>query len=128
MGILDKLLAMDATQLVKKESKEFEVTRLSELLGEPFIVTISPLSAKQVEYIGEVSKGDMDIKRNTVVEACKIDGKKFTDDEIMNKFGEFTGNNVVGKLFNAGEISALYAEVSKLSGYNLDAIKEIVKK
>jgi hypothetical protein len=63
-----------------------------------------------------------------VGEACRIDGKKFTDDDIMSKFGEFSGNNVVGKLFNAGEISALYEEVSKLSGYNLDAVKEIVKK
>lgn len=128
MGILDKLLAMDATQLVKKESKEFEVTRLSEIFGEPFIVTVSPLSGAQVEHISEISKGDLDIKRNTVVEACKVEGKKFTEKEWLDKLGEFSGNNVVNKLFEAGEISALYVEISKLSGYNMDAIKEIVKK
>lgn len=122
MSIIDKLLETDVKKLERK-AKEYEVKRLSEAIGEKFIVTIKPLSSEQVHHISEVSKGNE--RENAILEACKIEGKKFSDKELLNKFGCISGVDVINKLLLPGEINAIYLIINEISGYSIDVVEEI---
>lgn len=125
MSVLDLLLETDQKKLEIKFSKEFEVKRLSEKIGSPFIVTCSPLTNEQLAYLAEISKNNTEIKVNTVLECCKIDGKKIASKELLEKFKVATPNDLVEKLFLPGEIYKLYETVNSMSGYGEGVIEEI---
>lgn len=124
MSIIDKLLELDIKKL-DRQSKEFEVKRLSGILQEKFIITCKPLSSNQVAHIGEISKNIGEIRVNSILEACRVEGKKFSDKELISKFNAVSGADVITKLFLAGEIYELHDTISKLSGYNGDVVEEV---
>lgn len=123
MSIFDKLMETDAEKLQQKESKEVEVTRLSRLLGEPFILTCSTLTREQIKHVGET--GGKDERIAAILESCRLDGHKLTDKALLDKFGVVSGKEVVSKLFRSGEISSIYQTISNLSGYATDAVKAV---
>ncbi len=125
MSILDLLLETDEKKLKINNSKDYEVKRLSNVLGQKFIVNCKPLTNEQVAHIGEVSKDNTELKLNAVIEACRIEGKKFSHKELMGKFKVLTPLELLNKLFLPGEIYELYDIVNKLSGYSKDAVEEI---
>lgn len=125
MNIFEKLLETDAEKISKREGKKVEVNRLTALLGEPFVVECRPLNSEQFEHIGEISKTNADIRENVVLEGCTIEGKKFNCKELLHKFQAVTGRDVLNKLFLIGELSVLYDNVNKISGYNNDTVTEI---
>ncbi|MBM6830017.1 hypothetical protein H9X85_10760 [Anaerotignum lactatifermentans] len=125
MSILDKLLETDLEKLQNKEKKTYEVKRLSEILGEPFLVTCKPLTQEQVAHIGEISKNDMDMHMNTILECCEVEGKPFSHESFTSKFGTPSGKEVVEKMFRAGEVWALYSVVNKMSGYGNNVLEEV---
>lgn len=131
MSILDLLLETDVEKLQMENQKDYEIKRLSKLLKqgkrveEKFIVTCKALTNEQTAYIGEISKNNTDIKLNAVIEACRIEGKKFNDKKLMDKFNVVTPIDLLNKLFLQGEIFELYNAVNELSGYSKDAVKEI---
>ena len=125
MGVFDRLLQTDAEKIGKRESKKMEIKRLSKLIGEPFIVTLTPLTSEQFSYIGEMSKNDTDIRCNAVLEACKIEKKKISCQELLDKFGVVTGREVLEKLFLVGEIGEIYNKISDMSGYGRKTVEEI---
>lgn len=125
MSILDKLLEVDIEKLQNREKRQYEVKRLSELFGEPFFVNCKPLSREQVIHIGEISGKKGDFQSNTVLEACDVEGKKFSSEGMLEKFGVVSGKEVVEKLFLPGEISALYDKVNEISGYGENAVEEV---
>lgn len=123
-NLIDLLLCKDIED-ISKIKKDVEITRLSRALGCEFIVTCNALTSEQLDYISDISKKSSDIKINTILEGCKIDGKKLVNAELIQKFGVDTPKELVEKLFLIGEIGKLYEEVSKLSGYGTDAVKEV---
>lgn len=123
MSIFDKLMETDAEKLQEKESQEVEITRLSKLLEEPFVLTCSTLTREQIRHIGET--GGEDEKIVAILESCRLDGRKLTDKALLDKFNVVSGKEVVGKLFRSGEISGLYQKISGLSGYAADAVKAV---
>ncbi len=123
MSIIDKLLQTDVNKL-EKQAKKFEVKRLSEVLGEPFVVTIKPLTMEQVSHVAEIAKNGNE-RELFIVEACKIEGKKFTDKELLDKFKCTSGAEVVRKLLQPGEIQAVYNIINDLSGYKIGVVEEI---
>lgn len=128
MGIFDLLLETDAKKLKASNSKDCEIKRLSDILGERFIVTCTPLTAEQIQYVGEVSKNNTEMKANIVLECCKLEGKSLKSKELLEKFGVPTPIDALHKLFLPGEIYTLYETVNQLSGYNKDAVKEVKKR
>ena len=72
MSILDKLLETDLKKLQNKEKKIYEVKRLSEIMGEPFLVTCKPLGHEQVMHLSEISKDDRDMRLNSILESCEV--------------------------------------------------------
>lgn len=125
MGIFEKLLETDPEKISKRETKKIEVKRLSELFGEPFVVECRPLNSEQLEHIGEISKTNAETRKNTVLEACRVEGKKFSCKELREKFGVVTGGDVLNQLFLLGEVSALYQTVSEMSGYGKNVVEEV---
>lgn len=125
MSIFDKLLETDVEKLQGKEKRQYEVKRLSNAIGEPFLVTCKPLSNEQVSHIGEISKKETDMRLNVVLEACSVEGKKFSSKELMDKLGALSGKEAVEKLFLPGEIYALFDFVQEISGYGRNAVEEI---
>lgn len=125
MSILDRLLETDIERFNEKNSKKYEIKRLSSIIGEKFIVECRALSSEQVAHIGEISKNNTDTKINAVLESCRIEGKKLNNTELLNKFNCVTGKDIIEKLFNVGEVFELYNVINDLSGYNRDAVKEI---
>lgn len=122
MSIIDKLLETDVKKL-ERQAKEYEIKRLSKAIGEKFIITIKPLSSEQVHHIGEISKGNE--RENAVLEACRIEGKKFSDKDLLSKFGCVSGIDLINKLLLPGEINAIYLIINEISGYSVDVVKEI---
>lgn len=123
MSIFDKLMETDAEKLQEKEKKEVEITRLSALLGEPFILTCSTLTREQIKHVGET--GGEDERIVAILESCRLEGRKLTDKALLDKFGVVSGKEVIGKLFRSGEISSIYQTISGLSGYAANAVKTI---
>ena len=127
MSILDLLLETDIDKLQNNNSKNYEIKRLSKILGEKFIVTCTLLTNEQMMHIAEISKTNIDIKLNAVLEACKIEGKKLNNEELMKKFNVVSAKELIGKLFLPGEVYELYNIINDLSGYGKDAVKEVKK-
>lgn len=127
MSILDLLLETDIDKLQNNNSKNYEIKRLTKILGEKFIVTCTLLTNEQMMHIGEISKTNFDIKLNAVLEACKIEGKKLNNEELMKKFNVVSAKELIGKLFLPGEVYELYNIINDLSGYGKDAVKEVKK-
>lgn len=127
MSILDLLLETDIDKLQNNNSKNYEIKRLSKILGEKFIVTCTLLTNEQMMHIAEISKTNIDIKLNAVLEACKIEGKKLNNEELMKKFNVVSAKELISKLFLPGEVYELYNIINDLSGYGKDAVKEVKK-
>lgn len=125
MSIIDLLLETDVEKLQAKHNKNYEIKRLSKVLGEKFIITCYPLTHEQVAHLGEISKTNTDMKLNAVLEACRIEGKRFNNKELMDKFGVVTPTDLLNKLFLPGELYELYEIINTLSGYSKDAVREV---
>lgn len=123
MSIFDRLMETDAAKLQEKEKKDVEISRLSALLGEPFLLTCSTLTREQIRHIGETSGEDDRIA--AILEGCRLEGKKLSDKAFLDKFGAVSGKEVVEKLFRGGEISGIYQALGDLSGYTADAVKAV---
>ncbi|OOB77428.1 MAG: hypothetical protein BEN18_10275 [Epulopiscium sp. Nuni2H_MBin001] len=125
MNIINLLLESDPDILEQNMSKDIEITRLSALFGQPFILTCLPLSQSQIQYISEVAKDHHTQKLYAVLEATKLDNKKFSDPIFREKFAVNKNLDVIEKLFLAGEIQAIYNEIQVISGFTVDAVREI---
>ncbi len=124
MSIFDRLLETDAEKLRKKETAELRIKRLSELFGEPFILTCSALTEDQFSHVAEISHTG-DFRSNILLEGCRIEGKKLSDAALLERLGVVSGKEAIKLLFNAGEISIIYKEIHRLSGYDEDAVEEV---
>ena len=106
MSIFDRLLETDAEKLQEKEKTELKIKRLSDIVGEPFVVTCAALTEDQMVHVSEISK-EGDFK------------------ELLNKLGVASGKDAIKALFSAGEISIIYSTINRLSGYDDDAVTEV---
>lgn len=125
MSILERLLETDEEKIKAEFGTRYEVKRLSQTLGEPFIVDCKPLTNEMVKHIGEISKNNVDTKLNAIYETCSIEGKRFNNNALMEKFKVSTGKELVQKLFLPGEVFAIYNFINEISGYSTDAITEV---
>lgn len=125
MNIIDLLLETDIEKLENANSQKCEIKRLSNALGQPFIVTCKPLTYEQIVHVGEISKTNSDMKLNIVLESCRVEDKRFNNKELMDKFKVVRPLDLLDKLFLPGEILKLYDVVNQISGYGRDSVKEI---
>lgn len=125
---IDLLLGADKDKF-KRKTKEIEIPRLSEVLGEPVILTCSSLTPTEYSYIQEELEVDADgnISTNDMQVMSVIKSvKELSSKELMGAFGAVTPKDLAEKLLLPGEISSIASEVLELSGFRDDAIREVV--
>nr|DAQ94879.1 MAG TPA: tail assembly chaperone protein [Caudoviricetes sp.] len=125
MNALERLLKADAAKVTEKPKKEIEIPRLSKILGEKFTVMVQALDTEllaeitenHTEYTksGKVKKSNnykigLDMVVNAVVEP------DFRDDRLLKHYSAATPNDLVAKLFLAGEIGKIAEVVTELCG------------
>lgn len=135
VNIIDLLLGSDIGE-IKLPTKDVEITRLSEVYGSPFILKVKALTPDKFEEIQDMSvkiKGkDADIDINLLQLFSVIEGVvddtgalMFKNKELMAKFKASTPKELIRKLLLSGEIAKIYSEISELSGFGDDAVKEV---
>lgn len=124
MSIIDSLLNLDQNKL-KKDKKQFEVTRLSEIIGEKFVIDVMPITNKQVENILEIAGEKEKVAPYYIVESCRIEGKKFTDKELLECYKCVKGTDLVNKLMLPGEVDSIYACIMEMSGYKKGSVETV---
>lgn len=130
MSKMDLLLKIDTTKLVKPE-KEVEITRLSEILGEKFTVTCQALTQDEMDSLQQnvsvSQEGKVDIDKNIQVETviAGVKDPEFTNQQVIEHFKAVNATEAVRNLLLPGEIQGVYTEITKLSGFGSDAVKEV---
>ena len=113
-------LLLEEEDLIDK-SKELEVTRLSKKLSKKFIINIKALSEEQINSCYDSKNEKLDF----ILESVTIENKSLKEKALMNKFGVKIARDVVGKIFNNGEIGWIYVEILKLNGLSGDTVIEL---
>lgn len=135
VNILDLLLGSDIGE-IKLPTKQVEITRLTETYGNPFIVTCKALTPERYEEVQDMAVNvqgkdvDLDVsllQLFVVIEGVVDDAGKslFKNKDLMAKFKAQTPKELVRKIFLSGEITNVYTEIAKLSGFGDDAVKEV---
>ena len=117
VNILDLLLGSDVGE-IKLPTKEVEITRLSQVYGAPFILTIKAITPAKFEEIQDMSidvKGkdaDIDITQLqlfTVIEGVvdATGAPMFKNKELMSKFKVSTPKDLVRAILLSGEIAKI---------------------
>lgn len=122
MNIIEILLSKNA----QKPTREFEIKRLSEIIGKPFIATVRALSYEELDGIQERA-GENSIKARsmTILMAVSFEGSKLS--EFKENAGVTTANEMVSRVFLPGEIKSLYNAVFDVSGFGVtDNVIEVV--
>lgn len=143
-NVLDLLLGADAG-VIKMPFRDVEISRLSEVFGEPFIVRCRALTQDDHEDLQDkaikIAGKDVDLDVNMLqlltviesVEAVTVDangknvsaGSLLKNMELVNKFKAHTPKELAKMLFLPGEIAKLYNTISQLSGFADGAVKEV---
>lgn len=135
VNILDLLLGSDVGE-IKLPTKEVEITRLTAVYGSPFILNVKALTPEKFEEIQDMSvdvKGkDADIDITQLQLFSVIEGvmdptgaPMFKNKDLMAKFKVSNPKDLVRKILLSGEIAKLYGEISELSGFGDNAVKEV---
>ena len=124
-NILQKLMKMDASKLSERPTKDYEVKRLSKLMGEPFVLKLQSIPA---DLYSDIQSDCIDIKKSsvdtidlyklqfrTIVEGVQEPNLK--DKDLMAHFNVKTPIDLVNKLFIPGEISDISAQITSLCGF-----------
>lgn len=135
MNLADALLAADAGQVTKKERKEYEVKRLSGILGSPFVLELKQIPNKRVREIQDFSMKingrDMSVDQYKLSMGLLCDGianKDFDNRDVLKHYGVATRKELFDVLFNAGEIQDIANVISDLCGFNNKKTEEQVDK
>lgn len=129
MSALDLLLKMDESK-IKKPTKEVEIKRLSEAVGEKVVFVCEAISPNKMaeiqEMVLDVKTQQVDVQEMqvlTVLAGTKEPNLK--SKELMEKFHVPTPKELLLKLLLPGEITSLYNVISELSGFGPDAVAEV---
>lgn len=138
MSLMDKLLACDAKKVLAKETKSYEVKRLSKKLGVPFILKLESIDS---ELFAEISENNVTYSKSGKVKnassfkmAIELIAESaiepdFKNKEFQKKFGCITPTDLISKLFLPVELGDISNEITKLCGLdtNENEIGEQVK-
>lgn len=135
VNILDLLLGSDIGE-IKLPTKQVEITRLSEAYGAPFIITCKALTPERYEEVQDMAVNvqgkDVDLDVTLLQLFVTIEGvvdeagkPLFKNKDLMAKFKAQTPKELVRKILLSGEITNVYSEIAKLSGFGEDAVKEV---
>ena len=124
MNLAEALLAADAGKIMKKQTKDLEIKRLSSRIGEPFVLHLRELSPRRVNDIAEMTTEVVDGKpkqnryKMVLQVICEaVADKDFDNRDVLKHYGVATRKELFEKLFSVAEIEDIYTEANKLCGY-----------
>jgi len=124
-NLIEKLLGSGANVLDLPKA-EFEVSRLSQKIGQPFLIKARALTAKELD---DCPQGD-DFRAHVILAA--VSDPNFRDKDLAQKLSEEKGRKspltpveVIATLLLPGELANLYSEISALSGWSVDAVVKV---
>lgn len=127
MSLIDKLLQMDSSKLMEMPTREVEMARLTELMGETFTIKCQAIDG---ERYADIQRSAIDLNKKGGIKNLNlfdmqvltvIDGvvePSMKDSKLLKHFGCATPKDLVKKLFLAGEIAELSNVITELSGYD----------
>ena len=123
--LIDKLLQTDLNDLTARSQGEIEITRLSELTGEPFILKLRGLSTRQIREITDFNTHNNKQDNYKILLEMLVEGTldpNFKDSRLLEKWHTPVPTDIIEKLFTPGELMKITNEISRLSG--LDNISQ----
>lgn len=132
MNLAEALLATDAGRITKLDTKEFEIPRLTKLIGAPFILHLKEIPPKRVREIQDASTK---IEGNSVsadtyklymgLLCAGITDRDFDNKEVLKHYGAATRVDLFPKMFTAGEIQDIAQEISDMCGFGKKSTKAV---
>ena len=126
MNMVDRLLKADVmNKLAERPTKKVKMERLSKLFGFDFVITLRAIDPERYADIQKMAvdftngnADDVDIYRmQTQTLLAGIADPDVQNKELMEKFGATLPADIIRKLFLAGEIADLTAQIAELNGY-----------
>ena len=124
---LDMLLGADPVKIKDIPTGKMEIKRLSQKLGQPFVVTFRAGTFEEIRSIGENANGSEAEEMKWSVYELTTD-PNLKDKSLREKYGVTRPVDIVDSIFLGGEIILLYQAIMKLSGFDQEtATVETVK-
>lgn len=134
MSLTEKLLALDAAKYKEKQTATIEIKRLSELIGEPFIVKVQEVDSDRMQEIQAMlfdKKGRYDVsqarKVNKLVVLEGVLEPNLKDDKLQKHFGAATPKDLVEILFKGIELTTVADKIAEISGFIEAEAEEEIK-
>lgn len=116
--ILDLLLRPDTPDVQKQLARaRFELPRLSEVYGEPFVLQLKGMPYGRALEIKDMANSEL----QTVL--AGDDSGIWKSDKLQQKFGVTTPAELVTHLLQPGEIRAVSVAVEQLSGFRKPVLR-----
>lgn len=126
------LLLSSSTDKFKKPTKEVEIERLSELVGEPFLCTVQAIDMNQFKEIlretGEAGSAESSMDAAQLSVKMGLVDPKLTDKELQKHFNAPNYKELMNKMFLTGEIMQLSEAIMDISKLTPEEKQKIKKK
>ncbi len=134
MSLTEKLLSLDVNKYKEKKTADIEIKRLSELIGEPFIVKVQEVDSGRMQEIQAMmfdKKGNYDISqaRKINILAC-LEGviePNLKDETLQKHFGAASPKDLIEILFKGTELTKVSDTIAKISGFVDSSEEEEIK-
>ncbi|WP_088832637.1 phage tail assembly chaperone [Paenibacillus tyrfis] len=129
MSTLDLLLAIDPETL-NRPTKQVEIKRLSELVGQPVVFTVQAITFDEMNEIQDITAGKGTDGSKMVPLFTVLKGvvePSLKDSTLLGRFNVSTPKELLdsGKLLLPGEVMELYEQISGLSGFGEGKVVEL---
>lgn len=121
---IQTLMKLDRDKVMEVPSKEVKAVHLSNLLGEDSYITIKALSGNQYTDLISTArnkKNDLDMSKmfraQSLIVVEGVTDPSLKDSELQKHFGVASPVDLAQILFPGGELTAVFGEIAKLSGF-----------
>ena len=138
MNIVEKMLEVEAGNFQNVGTEKMEIKRLSEVIGEPFIVEYRMVPGRRYQEILRIAqdksgsiRSDKTYDANLVLLTAGIVSPDLKNEALQKHFGVSTPKDLAEKLFIGGEVTKISNAIAKVSGFNVgddeDNVDEEIK-
>jgi hypothetical protein len=131
MSLTEKLLALDAQKYKEKQTATIEIKRLSEQIGEPFLVKVQEVGSERMQELQAMffdKKGRVDMSQTRTVSALiALEGvidPNLKDKTLLEHYEAATPKDLVNILFKGDELTNVSSKIANISGYNTEEGEE----
>ena len=124
MSLTKKLLALDAAKYKEKATSEIEVKRLSDMIGEPFLVKVQEVDADKLqEYQAMLfdKKGKYDLsqtrKVNALICCAGVVEPSLADKDLQAHFNASSPKELAEILFKGIDLPMVADEIARISNF-----------